>query len=215
VRLVLRVPPGTPKIALRSETGLMSMKLRVWKAKCMLVHHLKGLEDDTLAKMIYEEQRRNNWPGLAAEVSEICADLSIEDTNITTRSKTSYKNLVEKACQKKDEEDMRLGMVGMTKMEGLVNSDCKMKEYMRIKSLHDVRDIFRARTHLLEGFKANFKNMHKGKDMRCEGCKLEVDTQAHVLLCTEYGDLRDNKDLRKDEDMITYFRQVLKRRMKE
>ena len=88
VRLVLRVPPGTPKIALRSETGLMSMKLRVWKAKCMLVHHLKGLEDDTLAKMIYEEQRRNNWPGLAAEVSEICADLGIEDTNITTRSKT-------------------------------------------------------------------------------------------------------------------------------
>jgi hypothetical protein len=29
VRLVVRVPTGTPKIALRSETGLMSMKLRV------------------------------------------------------------------------------------------------------------------------------------------------------------------------------------------
>ena len=43
-RLILRVPPGSPKIALRSETGLLSMRLRIWKAKCMLVHHLKGLK---------------------------------------------------------------------------------------------------------------------------------------------------------------------------
>ena len=58
--------------------------------------------------------------------------------------------------------------------------------------------------------------MHKGKDMRCERCKLKGDTQSHVLLCCMgTGYLRDNKDLRKDEDMITYFRQVLKRRMKE
>ena len=43
VRLILRVPQGTPKIALRSETGLLSMKLRVWKRKCMMVHHIKNM----------------------------------------------------------------------------------------------------------------------------------------------------------------------------
>ena len=215
VRLILRVPPGSPKIALRSETGLLSMKLRIWKAKCMLVHHLKGLETNTLANMVYREQRKNKWPGLAEEVSQICADLDIEDANITLMSKMSFRNTVEKACRKKDEEDMKEGMVGMTKMEGLTNQDCRLKEYMKGKSLHVVRDTFRARTQLVEGIKGNYKNLHKGKDMRCQGCMLEVDTQSHVLQCMEYEDLRGDMDLEKDEDMVKYFREVLKRRMKE
>ena len=33
LRLALRVPQSTPKLALRSETGLMSMKLRIWREK--------------------------------------------------------------------------------------------------------------------------------------------------------------------------------------
>ena len=60
-----------------------------------------------------------------------------------------------------------------------------------------------------------YKNLHKGKDMRCQGCMLEVDTQSHVLHCIEYEDLRGDMDLEKDEDMVKYFREVLKRRMKE
>ena len=215
VRLILRVPPGSPKIALRSETGLMSMRLRVWKAKCMLVHHLKGLDTSTLANMVYLEQRKNQWPGLAAEVSEICAKLEIEDANTTVLSKMSYRKLVGNACRKKDEKEMKEGMVGMTKMEGLVEEDCNMKEYMKSKSLHVVRETFRARTQLVEGIKGNFKNLYRGNDLRCQGCRQEVDTQSHVLQCMEYEDLREDMDMKKDDDMIKYFRKVLKRRMKE
>ena len=105
--------------------------------------------------------------------------------------------------------------MGMTKMEGLTNQDCKLKEYMKGKALHDVRDTFRARTQLVEGIKGNYKNLHRGKDMRCQGCMLEVDTQSHVLHCIEYEDLRGDMDMEKDEDMVKYFREVLKRRMKE
>ena len=105
--------------------------------------------------------------------------------------------------------------MGMTKMEGLTNQDCKLKEYMEGKSLHDVRDIFRARVQLVEGIKGNFKNLHRGKDMRCQGCMLEVDLQSHVLQCREYEDLRVDMDMEKDGDIIRYFRKVLKRRMKK
>jgi hypothetical protein len=51
------------------------VRLRIWKSKCMLVYHLKGLEANTLANMVYREQMKNKWPGLAEEVSQICADL--------------------------------------------------------------------------------------------------------------------------------------------
>ena len=64
VRLVLRVPQGAPKIALRSETGLSSMKLRVYRIKCMLIYHIKGLDNMSMARMVYEEQLRQKWPGL-------------------------------------------------------------------------------------------------------------------------------------------------------
>ena len=57
--------------------------------------------------------------------------------------------------------------------------------------------------------------MYKGKDMRCEGCKQDIDTQSHVLVCNTYSDLRVNMDLSDEDDMIGYFRKVLKRRMKE
>ena len=53
VRSILRVLPGSPKIALRSEIGLLSMGQGIWKASCILVHHLNGLEMDTLANMVY------------------------------------------------------------------------------------------------------------------------------------------------------------------
>ena len=36
-----------------------------------------------------------------------------------------------KACRKEEEDDMKVGMVGKTKMLGLINSDCKLKEYMK------------------------------------------------------------------------------------
>ena len=51
LRLVLRVPKSTLKIALKTETGMMSMRLRIWKKKLMFVHHIKNLEKETLASV--------------------------------------------------------------------------------------------------------------------------------------------------------------------
>ena len=48
------------------------MKLRVWRAQVMLLHHIWSLDDDALASMMYKEQVKNNWPGLARETEHIC-----------------------------------------------------------------------------------------------------------------------------------------------
>ena len=66
VRLILQVPVSTPKTALRSETGLMSMKHRVEKEKVMLIHFIKSLGKGTLARQVYDQQTENNWPGLSS-----------------------------------------------------------------------------------------------------------------------------------------------------
>ena len=58
---------------------------------------------------------------------------------------------------------------------------------MRQKSLKDVRNSIRTRTHLWEGIKGNnFKN----GDMSCEGCGQYKGTQPHVMVCKAYKDLK-------------------------
>ena len=70
VRRVLQVPVSTPKVSLRSETGLLSMKLRIWAAKVNMVMALRMMDKRFLARQIYDEQVRQGWPGLSREVED-------------------------------------------------------------------------------------------------------------------------------------------------
>ena len=98
VRLILQVPQSTPAPALTWETGLIDMRLRIWKEKLMLILHISGLnqtsflhirslEGTALANKIYNEQRKEGWPGLAKETKEICKELNIMDVNTTYLTK--------------------------------------------------------------------------------------------------------------------------------
>ena len=54
VRLIMRIGPGCPRVALRSETGLLSMKLRIWIRKALLIRHICNLEPNSLAFKVWE-----------------------------------------------------------------------------------------------------------------------------------------------------------------
>jgi hypothetical protein len=213
MRLILRVPPGTPKVALQSETGLLSMKLRIWKRKCLLIHHIKNMEEGALAKQVYSEQIENGWPGLAREVTGICEELGIEDVNLSNISKCALKNMLEKACQVKDEKEL-LSKMG-NKTEKLKEENVKMKNYMNSKSLAAVRNTFRVRTNMVEGFRGSFKNMYRNTNLDCVGCGMEVDYQSHSMECPAYNDLRVGLDMKKDQDLVAFFRMVMERRSEE
>ena len=213
VRLILRVPQGTPKVSLQSETGLLSMRLRIWKRKCLLIHHIKNMGEETLAKQVYLEQIENGWPGLSREVTMICEELGIEDVNSSKTEKNALRKELEKACRSKDEKDLKQKMGKKT--EKLKDEDCQRKNYMELKSLADVRSIFRVRTNMVEGFRGSFQNMHKNTSLNCVGCGLEVDYQAHSMECPSYDDLREGLDMDKDQDLVSFFRKVMDRRSEE
>ena len=83
LRLALQVGPGTSLAALSSDTMALDMGLRVYKEKILLVLFIRNLQDHTLAKQIYNEQRLKKWPGLVTETTQICNDIEIEDYNYT------------------------------------------------------------------------------------------------------------------------------------
>ncbi len=53
--------------------------------------HIKSLDEGTLARRVYEEQKTQEWPGLAAETASFCRILGIEDCNEKTMPKTLHR----------------------------------------------------------------------------------------------------------------------------
>ena len=49
---------------------------------------------------------------------------------------------------------------------------------------------------------------------KCDSCRTMIDTQSHVLWCHEYKNLRMEKDLKNDKDLVKYIQEVLKIRSK-
>ena len=79
LRTLLETPFSTPKPAMKWETGVLSMKTRIMQNKLVFINAIKHLDDDCLAKQIYDEQVYNKWPGLAKECSIFCSDLGLPD----------------------------------------------------------------------------------------------------------------------------------------
>ena len=87
IRLVFQVGMGVTKVALRAETGLGTIPHYIWIEKVMTIHHIKNMEENSLARKVWVEQVSNQWPGLALEVKSICEELGIPDANKVDISK--------------------------------------------------------------------------------------------------------------------------------
>ena len=215
VKLILRQGPGCPKPSLRSETGLLSMVLRVWKEKALLVRHFRSLPASAMANQIWNEQRRYGWPGLAKEVSEICTKLGMEDANLSEMTENAFKKEIQLKCEERDECDLKRSMESLQKMEKVKMEDCRRKEYMSRKPIQEVRELFAERLYLLP-FGGNFSKDKRflPEDWKCVGCIEEVpEQQDHVATsCPGYSDIREKYDLMTDDGLIHFYREVLERR---
>ena len=97
-------------------------ELRVWREKVLLVHHLRGLDPDFLARRIYQEQRERAWPGLARETTEICRQLGIPDCNTADILATGDRKMITESCKQYDKRKMEKEMEGMEKCEKILTN---------------------------------------------------------------------------------------------
>ena len=82
---------------------------------------------------------------------------------------------------------------------------------------------------------SNFKNDEKFRQAgwQCVGCSpvtepaasgtqsptpppglRKIDSQEHLIICSSYADLREGLDLETDRDLVTYFKLVIERRLR-
>ena len=101
----------------------------------MVMLHISRLDEETLARQTYEEQKLNNWPGLVKETSEICKTLGIEDVHSTKMQKNDYRKHITEACHIQNEKRLRKQMEGKLKCERIENEEYGKKEYTVLASI--------------------------------------------------------------------------------
>ena len=212
--LVLQVGPGTPRVGLLAQTGLMSMKYRIWVEKAMMILHLRVLDEESLASRIWTEQRNWGWPGLTREVSSICKALNIPDMNeidFEVSEKKQIRKMVSEACREKDEIDMKSKMG--SKCEEMKDQDCRIKPYLKELNLYEARELFKIKSHMIK-LRGNYKNMpsNKAAGWLCIGCNSAIEVNSHIMTCNFYEDDKSGLDLDTDKGLVEFFRRVMEKR---
>jgi hypothetical protein len=212
-RLIYQVGPGASLPSLLWDTISLDMKIRVWIEKILLILSIRNLEEDTIANLVYKEQRENNWPGLALETTKICHVLKIEDCNTTYLGKNEYKKILLEACHRKNKEDLQVLARG--KCERIKWEKYEKKKYISNKTIHSVRMQFRTRFGL-QRFGGNYsmdKSFAKTNWM-CK-CLESREVENHLISgeCKVYGDLAlKYSDLADDDNLVNLFTEILARR---
>ena len=213
-RYLFGVPVSTPKAILRFDLGHLSMKEKVHVKKLNLLHHLKNLPNESLGLEFYQIQVKLNFPGLIKECRYLIKHYELPDIIETNKnySKECWNKLVKKAVRKKSEKSIKNEFAKSSKLEKLnVSSEnLKLHDYVSNMSLRNARTNFRIRSHMIDT-KYNKKSYKKNaaEIWRCDDCR-SLDSQSHIIWCPAFAPLREGKDLKNDNDLVSYFQEVLK-----
>ena len=221
LRCILGVGSGCPLPLLLSETGMILMELRVLKKKLMFLHHLFNLEQGSLAKEILTAQVNLNLPGLFLECKDFLNYYKL--SNVAEYSKGQWKRLI----NDKIRDLNKAKLVEMTKLKSykkidlckLKEDDCTIKSFFLHLTSGDARMRFKFACQMTPTVAMNFQSNRKYWSglWSCPNCENERsssrDTQEHLLTCMAYADLRIDKDLNNDKDLVDYLNKVVNLRL--
>ena len=172
--------------------------MRIWQEKLLLLLRIKQKDTSVLCRQVYEEGRRNGWPGLGSEVSDICTEIGLPDLNENNLSKGTIK----KAIADHHYKDVKQELDKSIKLENIKHEEFhEVQEYFHEKSVEKSKMAFKVRSHMVQDIPGNFKEKFrkKGDSLNCKYCdESEVMmTQSHCLVCPAWAELRVGLDMDK------------------
>ena len=98
------------------------------------------------------------------------------------------------------------------KKSELMDEEFGTREYLKNLTVSEARNIFKKRSSMMRDVKMNYMSDLKNTASMwlCSSCQTSIDSQAHVLWCPSYQELRAGKDLANDKDLAKYLHDVLK-----
>jgi hypothetical protein len=217
LQMLFAVSQSCPKPVLCWDTATILMQVRIQKSKLALLHHIKNLDESSLAKQIFNEQKSEGWPGLVAECDEIARDWNIPDIlepNVQI-SKLGLKTILKSEAKVQNAKLLSGMMKESSKLEIIKEESYGEKSYLTEMNLPDARMNFSLRSRMFK-CKMNYLNTpkYRAEMWSCDSCQTCIDSQSHILYCPAYQQLREGKSLTSDQDIVSYFKEVLEIRIK-
>ena len=111
-----------------------------------------------MSKKILVEQQRNKWPGLSAEVREICSELKISDMN----NCEVPVGIIKRAIMDHHDRHLVDDVSNSKKMKKHKEDNFKeVQDYMKGKVLYNSRMAFRIRCEMVTEIKGNCKDKYR------------------------------------------------------
>ena len=209
IRTALSVGSGCPLPFLYSETGLLSMEMRILEKKLNFLHHLNQLPSTSLAKEVLVTQISFGVPGIYNDCREFLAKFEIFDLSLYSKFqfKKMIKGKIHQLNKSKFVEQAKQKRYKKIDLETFGENDFHLKPYFKEFNVADARLKFKLVSYMTPSVKMNFQSDRKFASdyWACEGCsqpgKLGMrDTQHHIGICPGYETLREGRDLEKDSD---------------
>ena len=102
------------------------MENRIIERKLNFILHLQNLDENALAKEVYNEQLKHEWPGLTKEAKYLCQEMNLPDITKERHVKMKRKKLkseIKEAVEKKNERDLRKNIERYAKIEDLIKEN--------------------------------------------------------------------------------------------
>ena len=187
LRRFLHAPISTPCEALYLELGAIPISFILQARRLMFLHYLLELDREEMVSQFFYAQWhdpcKNDWTvTVQNDLRDYGIQIDLEE--IKSMPKNQFKTLVKHKCRTLAFDHLTRSKLTHSKMSNLNYEEYKMQFYFLDKAFHsgDARMLFRFRTRMIH-VKNNYKTMHKDSDRHCPVCKLEVDTQEHLLEC--------------------------------
>ena len=139
---------------------------------------------------------------------------NIMDENVLSNwNKSQWKRVVKKRINEKCESELKESMKAYSKLKDgpMPKEQFKMKNYIKEMTVEDARTNFSIRS-LMYRAKFNYRSDPKNADelWKCSSCMSgHIESQSHILHCEAYSELREGKDLKSDDDLVQYMKNVL------
>ena len=162
-------------------------------------------------------QKKFNFPGLVQEVSEMLRAMNLPD--ITDRdiasgwSKAQWKRETKKIIHDKCEAELKVSMKNYSKLKDgpMMDETFELRDYLKEMRVQDARVKFALRSKMYDvsfNYRSDPKN--SADCWRCDSCMSgHIQTQSHILYCEAFADLRKDKNLNSDKDLVSYMKSVL------
>ena len=187
LKRVLEVPSSTPNIAVQYEFGIIDLSLDVLSEKIIMAVQTLQLDENRIARQLFERMLEKEVKGFCSEVIETCRIFRVSFPDLLDKSDIR-EYMKERTLEIQRRQLLELMLVSSKMDRVLVNGfkfDGKSQVYLSELDFYEARAIFLARYRMLP-VKMNFPGRWKGEE--CNICGFQ-DTDIHIFTCPGYVDL--------------------------